>query len=253
MANVAGVNDVLLGGKGTSVVDEQAACELLRLLPDAVMAAYQKRNFLGRAVRFLSGQAGIRQFIDIGTGLTAPRSLHKLAWQAAPDARVLYVDCDPAVVSHAQELLARDGQAATIHGDLRDPGRILGDPALRALINLDEPVAILLAAVMHFTEDGEEPYRIVDTIKRAVVPGSYLALSHFSGDDIPPDVTQRVRALYEGSTAPLTQRSRQEIALFLDGLEIIPPGVVNGSAWRAGYAEPDPRRTIFYAGLGKKR
>jgi hypothetical protein len=152
--NVARMYDYLLG-KDNSAADRDAAAELLSLIPDAQAACYQNRAFLRRAVRFLAGQAGIRQFIDIGTGLPTQGNVYDIAQATAPDARVVYVDYDPVVVPHAQALLATTPTVAVINGDLRNPEQILTDPALRNLIDFSEPVAILLAATLHFIADDE--------------------------------------------------------------------------------------------------
>lgn len=251
--NVARIYDTLLGGTGNLAADQAVAGELLRLVPDAVMAAYQNRNFIRRAVRFLAAQTGIRQFIDVGMGLPAQCNVHEVAQQAVPDARVLYVDYDPYVISRAQELLAGNATVAAINHNMRDPDGMIRHPALGALINLDEPVAILLASVLHFIEDAEDPYGIVSILKGAMPPGSYLAVSHVTGDDLPPGVTRGVRELYRNASAPLVPRTHAEIARFFAGMEILAPGLVNGSAWRAGFVAAEPRRTLFYAGLGRKR
>ena len=156
--NVARIYDYLLGGKDNFAADRDAAAELLALLPDAQAACHHNRAFLRRAVRFLAGQAGIRQFIDIGTGLPTQGNVHDIARAIAPDARVAYVDYDPVVVSHAQALLATTPTVAVINGDLRNPDKILTHPGLRELIDFSQPVAILLTAILHFIADEEHPY-----------------------------------------------------------------------------------------------
>jgi O-methyltransferase involved in polyketide biosynthesis len=250
--SVARIHNILLGGSGRLPADEHVARELLKLVPDAVMVAYQARNFVQRAARFLARQEGIRQFIDIGAGLPAPGGNVTFAQHIPADTRVAYVDCDPAAIARVQATLVEDRQAIAIPGDLRDPERIFNDPPLRALINLDEPVAIVLGAVLHFISDDEDPYGVVDTIKMTVAPGSYLALSHATGDELSPEVIGRVRDLYQATTASLTFRTVQEVTRFMDSLDIIRPGVVNCSAWRPGYAVPEPRRTVCCAGLARK-
>ena len=251
--NVARIYDVLLGGTANLAADQAFAGELLRLVPDAVMAAYQNRNFVRRAVQFLAGPAGIRQFIDVGTGLPTQCNVHEIAQRITPDAHVLYVDHDPMVISRARELLAGSASAAAVNHDLRDPGGIIHHPALTTLIDLDKPVAILLASVLHFIDDAENPHAIVRVLQETMAPGSYLAVSHATGDWLPPEVTRRVRELYRIAAASFAPRTHEQIAGFLDGLELIPPGLVNGSAWRAGSMAVEPRRTLFYAGLGRKR
>ena len=251
--DVARIYDVLLGGTANLAADQAFAGELLRLVPDAVMAAYQNRNFVRRAVQFLAGPAGIRQFIDVGMGLPTQCNVHEIAQRITPDAHVLYVDHDPMVISRARELLAGSASAAVVNHDLRDPDGIVHHPALTTLIDLDKPVAILLASVLHFIDDTENPHAIVRVLQQAMAPGSYLAVSHATGDWLPPEVTRRVRELYRIAAASFAPRTHEQIASFLDGLEIIPPGLVNGSAWRAGSMAVEPRRTLFYAGLGRKR
>ena len=250
--NVARVYDTLLGSQRWPAVDQDAACELLRLMPDAVMTAHQNREFLRRAVLFLAGPAGIRQFIDIGAGLPSQTPVHVLAQSSAPDARVLYVDNDPAVISETGSLLAANPTAAISLGDLRGPEEILANRVLRGLINLDQPVAMLMTAVLHYIEDDKDPVGAVSTLQAAVSPGSYLVLSHATGDDTPPEIVTQVRSLFRRATAPFIPRSRAEVARFLNGWDVLPPGVVNGPAWRPGLMAVETRHTRFYATVGKK-
>jgi hypothetical protein len=250
--NVARIYDTLLGSQRWPAVDQDTACELLRLMPDAVMTAYQNREFLRRAVRSLAGPAGIRQFIDIGAGLPSLTPVHVLAQSSAPDARVLYVDNDPTVISETGSSLAANPTVAAILGDLRDPEEILADPVLRGLINLDQPVAMVMTAVLHYVEDDEDPVGAVGTFQAAVSQGSYLVLSHATGDDTPPEIVSQVCRLFRSATAPFIPRSRAEVARFLDGWDVLPPGVVNGPAWRPGFMAVETRRTRFYATVGKK-
>ena len=248
--NVARVYDFLLGGKDNYAVDRAAAVELVRLIPDAPRACHQNRQFLSRAVRFLAGEAGIRQFIDIGTGLPTQGSVHEVAQDITPDARVIYVDYDPVVVSHAQALLVRTPTTVAINGDLKEPGQILSHPAVQALINFAEPVAILLVAVLHFLRDDDKPYDVVDTLKAAMPSGSYLVLSHVTSDNISAEAAQYVRDLYEQTTAPGAARTRPEIERFFDGMEIVEPGLVNVCNWQMWMSLPSP--AIFYAGVARK-
>ena len=248
--NVARVYDYLLGGKDNYAVDRRAAAELVRLIPGAVKACHQNRQFLSRAVRFLASEAGIRQFMDIGTGLPTQGSVHQVAHDITPDARVMYVDYDPVVVSHAQALLVRNPATVAINGDLREPVAILGHPAVQALIDFTEPVAILLVAVLHFLRDDDKPYEVVDTLKAAMPAGSYLVLSHVTSDGIPAEVVRDVHDLYEQTTAPGTARTRSEIERFFDGMEMVEPGLVNVCNWRMWVRLPSP--AIFYGGVARK-
>jgi S-adenosyl methyltransferase len=250
--NVARIYDHLLGGKDNFDVDRRAAEELLKAVPDAAVAARQNRDFLRRAVGFLARDCGFRQFIDIGTGLPTRGNVHEIAQQFTPGARVLYVDNDPVVVTHAQALLANNATTVAINRDLREPDQILGHPALRGLIDINAPVAILLVAVLHFVKDSDGPHDTVARLKDAMAPGSYLVISHVTGDDLPAEAMERTRELYENSTAPGFARTYEEIARFFDGLQIVSPGVVNVSSWRANLPVRKPGRAIFYAGVGRK-
>jgi hypothetical protein len=255
--NVARIYDYLLGGKDNYSADREAAMELVRLVPDALAACHGNRRFLQRAVRFLADEASIRQFIDIGTGLPTQGNVHEVAQSCVPDAPVLYVDYDPVVVSHAQALLADNRTVVAINRDLRWPDQIIAHPALQALIDLDQPVAILLVAILHFIADDDDPHGIVDKLKAAMPPGSYLVLSHVTADDVPAEVTREVRKLYDRTTSPATPRTRADIGRFFDGLEIIPPGLTDVSAWR-GLSEAgrelrsDSRPALFFGGVGRK-
>jgi S-adenosyl methyltransferase len=251
--NIARIYNVLLGGSTNLAADQAAAAELLRWVPDVVMAAYRNRAFVRRAVEFLGAMAGIRQFIDVGSGLPTQFAVHKVAQEVAPHARVLYVDHDPFVVSHLQEVLAESQTAGAISHDLRDPCGIIRHPALTRLINLDEPVAIITASVLHFIHDAEDPAGIVGCFKEALASGSYLALSHATADELPAGAMRGMHVLRAAANAPIVPRTRRQITGFLDGLDITPPGLVNGSAWRPGFRAAEPRRTLFYAAVARKR
>ena len=250
--NVARIYDYLLGGKDNYSADREAAAELIRLIPDALTACYNNRRFLQRAVRFLAGEAGIRQFIDIGTGLPTQGNVHEVAQSINPDARVLYVDNDPVVVAHAQALLADNSTVVAINRDLRCPEQILGHPALQALINLDEPVAILLVAVLHFIRDDDGAHEIVEKLKSAMPPGSYLVLSHITADQVPSQVTQEAQRVYDRTNAPVSPRPHADITRFFDGMAVVEPGVVDVCSWRNDWQIIQPGRMIFCAGVSSK-
>jgi len=250
--NVARIYDALLGGKDSYGADRQAAQELLKVVPGAARAARENRAFLGRAVRFLAGEAGIQQFLDIGTGLPTLGNVHEIAQAANPAARVVYADYDPVVVLHANVLLAKAVTVAAVNADLRYPHDLLTSPAVRALIDFDEPVAVLLVAVLHFLEDSDSPWKIVDCIKDHIAPGSYLVLSHVTGDDIPPDARRQAREVYENASAPGVARERDGIARFFDGLVMLSPGLVTVPAWRPDHIITKPHETLFYGGVGRK-
>jgi hypothetical protein len=250
--NVARIYDYLLGGKDNFASDRQAAMELMSAVPNIVMVCRHNRQFLKRAVRFLAGQKGIRQFIDIGTGLPAQGNVHEIARDIDPDTRVLYVDNDAVVVSHAQALLADAPTVVAINRDLRSPRGIIGHPACQELIDLDKPVAILLIAILHFIPDDADPCGIVGELKAAMPSGSYLVISHATGDEVPAEVTDQARELYSRANAPAAPRTREGIMRFFDGLKMTGPGLVDVSAWPTSARNPDLERTIFLAGAGRK-
>jgi hypothetical protein len=250
--NVARIHNYLLGGKDNYEEDRRVADCLLVVVPDARAAAWANRHFLARAVRFLAAEAGIRQFIDIGAGLPAAGNVHEVAQELCPLSRVVYVDYDPVVVSHARALLCTGPGVGAIEGDLRDPAGILDHPEVRALVDLGGPVAVLLTAVPHFLPDEDSPHKLVEMLKAAMAPGSYLVLSHATGEDIGPEAAGQVRELYVRATAPAVLRSRAEIARFFEGLELVPPGIGDVAAWRPGASPAEPGRTIFLGGAGRK-
>lgn len=253
--NAARMYDYLLGGKDYGEADRDAAEKLLELVPDASVACYDNRQFLGRAVRYLVGSARppVRQLVDIGSGLPTLGQVHSVAHLVARDTKVAYVDYDPEVLEHSRRLLTNESAVVAICRDLRQPEEILTDTQLLSLIDFTQPVAILLVAILHFITDDERPYQVVERLKQAMAPGSYLVISHVTADNATPDVTAGVKHLYEGATAPSAPRTRSEILRFFDGLEIVTPGLVNVSEWRNDFMPEQPGRTIFYAGVGQKR
>lgn len=250
--NVGRIYDALLGGKDNYAEDRQAARDLIAAIPDAQAGARANRDFLGRAVRFLAQEAGIRQFIDIGAGLPTMGNSHAMAHEVAPDARVAYVDIDPIVISHAQGLLGKIPEVCAVLGDLRDPAGILDHPDLRAHIDLRQPTAILLLAVLHFIPDGEGPYRAVSFLTTAMAPGSYLVVSHGTGDNLDPGAVEKMQQVYAGATAPAAPRTEAGIARFFDGLQMVPPGLCDAAPWRAVPQPGQPGRALFLGGIGRK-
>jgi len=250
--NVARIYDFLLGGKDNFAVDRVAARALLAAVPEAARAARDNRAFLARAVRFLAREAGIRQFLDIGTGLPARGHVHEIAREADPIARVVYCDNDPVVVAHANALLGDALTVAAVESDLRSPHQLLAHPRVREMIDFDQPVAVLLVAVLHFLEDSDSPWEAVGAIKDRMAPGSYLVVSHVTGDEITLEALRQARAVYRGASAPGTARCREEIELFFDGLEMVTPGVVDVAVWQARRRARNIRPALFYAGVGRK-
>lgn len=258
--NAARIYDYLLGGKDNLAADRAAAERLLRVAPDAAITVRENRRFLQRAVWYLAEEAGIRQFIDIGTGMPTQGNVHEVAQSVSRDAHVCYVDYDPVVVNHAMALLATNENVVAIHGDLLRPSDIFENPELRKLIDFDEPVAILLVAILHFIDDSKSPYQLVDHFKSIMPSGSYLVISHVTDDDIPDDVSRDAQRIYKNASASVTPRSRDEVIRFFGGLDLVEPGVVDASEWRPDLPSeelplvPDggPSHTLGYGGVGRK-
>src|SRR3569833_427594 len=225
--------DYYLGGKDNIAVDREAAEQVLSAAPEVRVLAREGRAFPGRAARYLTAEAGIRQFIDVGTGLPTQGNVHEIAQSVDPAARVVYVDNDPIVRVHAKALLPSDGTTAVIEADMRDPGPILQDPDLRRLIRFDEPVAVLFMSVLHFIADEHDPYGIVAAFRDVTVPGSYLALSHITVPEQHAGAAAAAAAVYKHrATSPAVLRSPKEIQALFGGYDLVDPGHVFLPQWR---------------------
>ncbi len=254
-ASIARVYDYWLGGSRNLQADRDAARVVLALQPHAREIARANRAFLARAVRFLAG-AGIRQFLDIGSGIPTQGNVHEIAQQAAPGSRIVYVDLDPVAVAHSEALLAGCGGAVVIQADLRDPGQILASPAVRALLDFRQPVALLLAAVLHFVPDDEDPWRAVGLLRDALAPGSWLVLSHAASEGLSQAEQNALSRAYQGKVATRGGlRSRAAIERFFGGFQLAEPGLVPITQWRPG-CPPEPATGqpafTFLAGAGCK-
>jgi hypothetical protein len=250
VATAARIYDYWLGGHDNFAADRIAALKVSERSPEAPLVARGNRKFLGRAVRFLAAEAGIRQFLDLGTGLPTKGNVHQVAQATAPGARVVYVDNDPMVLAHSRALKTGEG-TAVIRADLRDAGTILGHPDTGRLIDFSEPLAILFVAVLHFVGDPDAGAAVA-RFTGAAAPGSYLVLSHITGDP-DPEAAAAFTAVYAGTANPNTLRSREEILGFFDGLEMLEPGLVPVQQWRPddpGAAHP--RRAWMVGGVGRK-
>ncbi len=254
--NVARMYDYYLGGKDNFAADREAAEQALAVAPELRAGAAEVRKFLTRAVRVLV-DAGIRQFVDLGCGLPTQGNVHEVAQAVAPQTRVAYVDNDPVVISHAQALLETNPLTRVIQGDLREPERVLGDPELRELIDFDQPVAVLLIAVLHVISDDDLALHIVRTVRDTIVPGSYVALAHAVAD-LRPGTTARLARLYQdkvpiGGPRRANLRTRAEVEPYFDGLELIEPGLTYISEWRPDVEPaPDPRPIWSVGGVALK-
>ena len=251
--NVARIYDYWLGGKDNFAADRAAADKVSEIVPEARATARANRDFLGRVVRFLA-KSGIRQFIDLGTGLPTQANVHEVAQEIVPDPRVVYVDRDPVVVVHGQALLHAVDKTVIIEADVREPEKVLEHHELRALIDFDEPVAVLMVGILHFITDEENPYRIVARFRDAMAPGGYVAICHVTGDPRPSAVGP-VTEVYSQATAPMVPRSHDQIRRLFDGFEPVEPGVVYAPHWRPEWTVPptDSGTSFVLAGVGRKR
>ncbi len=233
--------DYWLGGKDNFAADRESGDAIAAAFPTVRTAVIENRRFVRRAVAFLAEHAGIRQFLDIGTGIPTSPNVHEIAQAIAPASRVVYVDNDPIVLAHARALLTSSPEGATayIDADLRDPGKILTDPRLRDTLDFSRPVALMLAAILHFIPDEADPYGIVARLAGALPEGSYLVLSHATNDFLAPEEVAEIAA---GRYGAFFARSRAEFARFFEGFELVPPGVVSVAQWRAA-TELQPRPT----------
>ena len=254
VAHPARVYDYFLGGKDNYASDRVLGDAIIAAMPSTLTAARANRAFLGRAVRYLVREAGIRQFLDIGTGIPTAGNTHEVAQSAAPESRVFYVDNDPVVLAHARALMTSHpaGATAFIQADLREPGKILADPELRATLDLGRPVALMLLAVLHFLTDADDARGIVAELVGALPPGSYLALTHSTADFSPRELSGVADATRQAGVR-YTPRSQAEVAAFFSGLDLVDPGVVPVLAWRPDDGAPeDPRTAFIYAAVGRK-
>jgi hypothetical protein len=245
--------DYYLGGKDNYPVDREAAQQVLRAAPEGRDIARANRAFLQRVVRFLVAEAGIRQIIDIGTGIPGAGNVHEVARETTPDIRVVYVDNDPIVHVHANALLTGSGSTRIVLADLRDPERILGHPKTRELIDFRQPVALLLMAILHFISEQEHPAGITATLRGALPPGSYLGLSHATSD-FRTETAEKAAAVYKRATSPATLRTRDQIAAFFGDWDLVQPGLVQVPLWRPDGPPPSPkelRRMWIYGGVAR--
>lgn len=256
--NAARVYDYLLGGRANFQVDRDAAERNNDVLPGGVATARAEvranRSFLGRAVRHLTGEAGVRQFLDIGTGIPNDDNVHRVAQEARPDARVVCVDYDPVVVAYAHQLMRStpEGAADFVHGDLRSPEEILDRAA--ATLDLREPVAVVLVGLLYLISDDQDPYGIVRRLLEPMPSGSHLVLSHMTGD-FNPEMAELAERLNQTMAEPFILRSHDEVSRFFDGLELVDPGVVQVDQWHPSESLPpsaEGRVSAYYAGIARK-
>jgi SAM-dependent methyltransferase len=249
--SAARMYDYFLGGSHNFAVDREAAKAVEQIFPGMSGAARANRSFLRRAVRYLLSQ-GIDQFLDLGSGIPTVGNVHEIAQQSNPAARVVYADVEPVAVAHSTALLADNPLAVAIQGDLRDPDSVLGNEEVRATLDFDRPIGLLMAAVLHFVPDEDEPHLAIAKYRDALAPGSFVAISHGSWDGASQEEQrsgEKVNAIYQRTDSPLVLRSGDEIAAFFTGLDVVEPGVVPLSDWRK---DSDDAFINAYAGVGRK-
>ena len=254
IAHQARVYDYLLGGKDNYAADRAAAEATLKIYPELAFSMRANRAFLGRAIRYLAGEAGMRQFLDIGTGIPTAGNTHQIAQEIAPESRVVYVDYDPVVLAHARALLTSNEAGATdyIHADLRDTSAILAKAS--QLLDFSKPVAVTLLAILHAIPDFDDPHAIVATLLDAVPPGSYLVISHAASDLLGQETVNNL----DDVAGPLwqqqfTYRTREQVARFFAGTDLVPPGMVRVEDWRPGPGTSDSGKSAVWCALGRKR
>ncbi|MFI9504425.1 SAM-dependent methyltransferase [Nocardia sp. NPDC052566] len=235
--------DYWLGGKDNFEADRESADMVAEAFPTIRLAALENRNFLRRAVSYLAAEAGIRQFLDIGAGLPTAGNVHEIAQGIAPESRIVYVDNDPIVLAHARALLhsAPEGATAYLDADVRDPEHILTHPDLLKTIDLGQPVAIMLVAVMHFITDDIGPYGLVRKLCDALPSGSYLVMSHATSDHLTKEDLAETNEANRRSGVPFRLRSTEEFTRFFTGFDLVPPGITSVTAWRPEVWRAHPR------------
>jgi hypothetical protein len=250
--SVARLYDYFLGGQHHFAADRKMARQLLAVEPSARYVVAQNRAFLGRAVRFLLA-AGVRQFLDLGSGIPTQDNVHEIAQRGYPGSRVVYVDNDPVAVAHSRQLLTGNELAAVIQEDLRSPGAILAHPEVARLLNLDEPVGVLMVAILHFIPDADDPAGLAGRLTGGMAPGSHLVISHAT-HEAAPGAAAEVEKLYASTSAAAHARSHEEILRFFTGFDLVEPGLVDQPRWRPDApGTADHRdRVRFYAGVGRK-
>jgi hypothetical protein len=255
VAHPARVYDYWLGGKDNFPADRALGDMMMQAIPTMREFAAANRAFLGRAVRYLVGEAGIRQFLDIGTGIPTSPNVHELAQAVAEDARVVYVDNDPIVLAHARALLTSQdvGETAFILADLREPKSILEHATLTSTLDLTRPVAVLIVAVLMYFRDSDRPnpFEMVATLLEPMPSGSYVAITHPT-PDFNPEATARAAAAAEQAGITLVPRTRAEFDGFFAGLDLVEPGVVPVMAWRPDEPPADPNSAWYWAAIGRK-
>ncbi|PBC59760.1 hypothetical protein BKI49_32635 [Streptomyces sp. Tue6028] len=254
MPSVSRMYDYYLGGSHNFEVDREAARKAMEFMPGLPKIMQANRAFMRRAVRFAADE-GIDQFLDIGSGIPTFGNVHEVAQSARPGAHVLYVDHDPVAVAHSEAVLGDNDDADVLAADLLKPHEILASPQLQRLIDLNRPVALLLVAILHFVEDADDPYGAVAELRDALAPGSLLIVTHasYEGIPLPPERAEGAVDVYKNIRNPLIMRSREQIARFFEGYDMVEPGLVPMPDWRPDTAseDEDPYSFSGFGGVGR--
>jgi hypothetical protein len=252
VAHIARVYDYWLGGKDNFAIDREVGQKALQAHPETVLSVQANRRFLARAVRYLAAEQGIRQFLDIGTGLPSANNTHEVAQAVAPDSRVVYVDNDPIVLAHARALLTStpQGETAYLDADIKNTAEILAGAA--QVLDFSQPVGVMLVAVLHMLRDEEDPQAVVGRLMAAVPAGSFLVISHLASDIQQEAMAEMGRRLNQAMTQQFTMRSRAQVTAFFDGLTLLDPGVVLTHQWRPDDEAEAATPGVLWAGAGRK-
>jgi hypothetical protein len=254
--SMARVYDFMLGGGHNFAVDRGVGAQIEVAMPGLRQAARVNRAFLGRVVRFMAGQ-GVRQFLDIGSGIPTVGNVHQIAQREDPECHVVYVDRDPVAVAHSELMLMANDRAAVVQADMRDPESILGSPEVRRLLNFDEPVGLLMLLVLHWVPDEADLLNLLDRYQRPLAAGSYLAITHVTGDNQGEGLGQATEAI-ERSKSPdqVNLRTHAEICKMFGDFELIEPGLVGCALWRPGgpgdISDSPDMNMLVYGGVGRK-
>ncbi|GGX83516.1 SAM-dependent methyltransferase [Streptomyces fructofermentans] len=252
--SVSRIYDYYLGGSHNFEVDREAARRAMEFMPGLPRIMQANRAFMRRAVRF-AAEEGVTQFLDIGSGIPTFGSVHEVARAVRPEARVVYVDHDPVAVAHTEAVLSGEEGVDVVAADLRKPREILGSSVVRDLMDLNRPVALLLVAILHFVEDEDDPYAAVAELRDALAPGSLLVVTHasYEGIPLPPERAEGAVDVYKDIRNPLIMRSRDDIARFFEGYDMVEPGLVPMPKWRPDSAaeDEDPYSYSGFAGVGR--
>ncbi|MFL6115221.1 MAG: SAM-dependent methyltransferase [Catenulispora sp.] len=255
--SAARMYDFYLGGSHNFPADQKLAKEYIQAVPDMPVIARAQRAVLHRAVRYMAADAGIDQFLDLGSGIPTVGAVHEIARETQPGARVVYVDCDPVATAHTAAMLDGVDGVGVLYADLRSPASVLSNPVVTETLDLSRPVAVLMIAVLHFVPDQDDPIGVVAAYRDSTVGGSYLAITHATSDYL-PDLAARAEAVYKRASHQISYRSRKQILAMLDGYELVEPGLTDMICWRPDPGRgPDPlggdvRRYSGYAAVGRR-